>query len=152
MYEYHQIINTGHLQFGEMTKNCEYRPGGLWKLIVQLNKLIWVLLQIAENTSTNPDDGFVIQIESSMHFEMHSHRISGEKRNKSYDHKPQKKTQQVRGGGKTKMLHIQMKVLEPKWNQEQRRSLQNKVNKYTNRSSRTFICCLSLEVKSRFPN
>ena len=26
-----------------------------------------------------------------------------------------------------------MKVLEPKWNQEQRRSLQNKVNKYTNR-------------------
>ena len=25
-----------------------------------------------------------------------------------------------------------MKVLEPKWKQEQRRSLQNKVNKYTN--------------------
>ena len=33
---------------------------------------------------------------------------------------------------KTKILHIQMKVLEPKWNQEQRRSLQNKVDKYTN--------------------
>ena len=89
---------------------------------------------------------------TSMHLEMHSHRIFGEKRNKSHNHWPQKKTQQVRGGGKTKMLHIQMKVLEPKWNQEQRRSLQNKVNKYTNRSSRTFICCLSLEVKSRFPN
>ena len=52
---------------------------------------------------------------------------------------------------KTKMLNIQMKVLEPKWKQEQRRSLQNKVNKYTNCSSRTFICCLSPELKSRFP-
>ena len=48
------------------------------------------------------------------------------------------------------MLDIQMKVLEPKWKQEQRRSVQNKVNKYTNCSSRTLIYCLSLEVKSRF--
>ena len=31
---------------------------------------------------------------------------------------------------KTKMLNIQMKVLEPKWKQEQRRSLQNTANKY----------------------
>ena len=52
-------------------------------------------------------------------------------------------------GGKTKMLSIQMKVLEPKWKQEQRRSLQNTANKYAKRSSRTFICCLSIELKSR---
>ena len=56
----------------------------------------------------------------------------------------------VRVGGKTKMLNIQMKVLEPKWKQEQRRSLQNTANKYAKRSSRTFICCLSKELKSRY--
>ena len=48
------------------------------------------------------------------------------------------------------MLNIQMKVLEPKWKQEQRRSLQNTANKYAKRSSRTFICCLSTELKSRY--
>ena len=48
------------------------------------------------------------------------------------------------------MLNIQMKVLEPKWKQEQRRSLQNTANKYAKRSSRTFICCLSKELKSRY--
>ena len=56
------------------------------------------------------------------------------------------------GGGKTKMLNIQMKVVEPKWKQEQRRSLQNTANKYAKRSSRTFICCSSLKLKARFPN
>ena len=62
MYEHRQTIDTDHLQFGEMTKNCNIDQEGQWKLMMQLNKLIWVWLQIAENTGTNPDDGFVIQI------------------------------------------------------------------------------------------
>ena len=28
MYGHRQTIDTDHLQFGEMTKNCKYRPGG----------------------------------------------------------------------------------------------------------------------------
>ena len=28
MYGHRQTIDTDHLQFGEMTKNCKYRTGG----------------------------------------------------------------------------------------------------------------------------
>ena len=87
MYRHRQIIDTDHLQFEEMTKNCKYRPGGPVKAYDAAKQAdLSFATQIAENTSTNPDDDFVIQIEASMHLEMNSHQISGEKRKKAHNY------------------------------------------------------------------
>ena len=115
-------------------------------------KQTWLI--VVKNSWTEDDD-FVIQ--STQHTQLKMYQLWTDDRGWKQMKSPQnhKRSKIGEGGRENKNVrHTNEKSLSQNilWKEEQRRSLQNTVNKYTKRSSRTFICCLSLELKSRFPN